>query len=289
MDVKLWSTETEKIFFKEALKNFSSPEKLFYSFNNKYYAYIKKGQKNNRQTLNSRNSLIGQFTENWCRNLLDPIAKELGLFALNSVVCEELGLTKMSDADVAFCLTNSKYQKAEDIKIIFEVKMNIISNYYYNEKNNELECIGDYKSHKGNPSLLRSDSMLKAIGKSINIRVSGLSSTKIPIIILGNSPITKNYINKVDFLKKSGVIQGFISLFPNPTTSDFIKNTHQKGFQTIGTYQSLKNILLQILNEDIRYFSSMISKQTLGNIITIANKESSNTKKAEKFLELIRR
>lgn len=286
--IDLWNVETEKKFFSEALKNFSSPEKLFYSFNDKYYAYIKKGQKNNGQTLNSRNSLIGQFTENWCRSLLNPIAKELGLFAVNSVVCEEIGLTKLSDADVAFCSTNSKYQKAEDIKLIFEVKMSIISNYYYNEKNNKLECIGDYKSHKGNPSLLRSDSMLKAIGKSINIRVSGLSSTKIPIIILGNSPITKNYINKVDFLKKSGVIQGFLSLFPNPTNSDFVIKTPQNGFRTIETYQNLRNILKQILNEDISYFSSMISKPKLGEIITIANKESTDTEKAEKFLELIR-
>ena len=44
--IDLWNVETEKKFFSEALKNFSSPEKLFYSFNDKYYAYIKKGQKN---------------------------------------------------------------------------------------------------------------------------------------------------------------------------------------------------------------------------------------------------
>lgn len=42
---------------------------------------------------------------------------------------------------------------------------------------NNVEYVGDYKQHKGNPALLRSDSMLKAIGKSINIRVSGIAST----------------------------------------------------------------------------------------------------------------
>jgi len=87
--------------------------------------------------------------------------------------------------------------------------MSIVSNYKYLQQSDSLQYLGDYKSHKGNPSILRSDSMLKAIGKSINIRVSGISSTKIPIIILGNSPITESYKNKVDFLKTSGVIQGF--------------------------------------------------------------------------------
>ncbi|MBK8448699.1 MAG: hypothetical protein IPL42_01200 [Saprospiraceae bacterium] len=62
--------------------------------------------------------------------------------------------------------------------------MSIISNYKFTPPEN-IEVVGDYKTHKGNPALLRSDSMLKAIGKAINIRVSGISSTKIPIIVLG--------------------------------------------------------------------------------------------------------
>ena len=44
--------------------------------------------------------------------------------------------------------------------------------------------------------------MLKAIGKSINIRVSGYDASRIPIIILGNTPITESYISKVDHLYK---------------------------------------------------------------------------------------
>jgi hypothetical protein len=38
----------------------------------------------------------------------------------------------------------------------------------------------------------------------------------------------------------------------------------------------------------MNYFSSMISKINLGEIIRIANKESDDTAKAEKFLSLIR-
>lgn len=112
----------------------------------------------------SRNSLIGQFTENWCKNLLVPIADELGLYAINSVVCEEIGLSKRSDADIAFCTTNTNIQKAENIKLIFEVKMSIVSNYKYLQQSDSLQYLGDYKSHKGIPSILRSDSMLKAMG-----------------------------------------------------------------------------------------------------------------------------
>ena len=48
--------------------------------------------------------------------------------------------------------------------------MSVMSNYKFTQPY-KVEFIGDYKQHKGNPALLRSDSMLKAIGKSINIRV----------------------------------------------------------------------------------------------------------------------
>ena len=288
-NIDLWNVETEKKFFIEALKNFASPEQLFYKFDEEYFAYIQKGQQNNGQTLQSRNSLIGQFTEKWCKNLLSPIATKLGLYTINSVVCEEIGLTNRSDADIAFCTTNSKIQSPENIKLIFEVKMSIVSNYKYSQQSDLLEYLGDYKSHKGNPSILRSDSMLKAIGKSINIRVSGIASAKIPIIILGNSPITESYKNKVDFLKTSGVIQGFLSLFPNPTTSEFITNTQENGFQTISSIEQLSNFLTEIINDKMNYFSSMIPKQKLGEIITIANREESEIEKAEKFLSLIRK
>jgi hypothetical protein len=130
--------------------------------------------------------------------------------------------------------------------------------------------------------------MLKAIGKSINIRVSGIASTKIPVVILGNSPITDSYIKKVDFLKTSGVIQGFWSLNPNPTNSDYVKNTPQLGFQTILNEEQLLNNCKELVTNDMNYFSSMISKLKLGEIIRIASQEATDIAKAEKFLNLIR-
>ncbi|MBI5730653.1 MAG: hypothetical protein HY963_05890 [Ignavibacteriales bacterium] len=165
--------------------------------------------------------------------------------------------------------------------------MSVVSNYKFIQPN-KVNFIGDYKQHKGNPALLRSDSMLKAIGKSINIRVSGIASTKIPVIVLGNSPITESYIKKVDFLKTSGVIQGFWSLNPKPTDGDFVKVTPKKGFQTIQTTEAILQLCKELVENDMNYFSSMISKTDLGKIISIASREATDIAKAEKFLTLIR-
>ena len=283
----LWNNDTEIQFFTEALKNFASPEQLFYNLLGGYFAYIPKGSDAEGQTLQSRNSLIGQFTEKWSKTIFEPIASELGLFAVNSVVCDELGLSRQSSADLAFCTTNQTIQRPDNIKLLFEIKMSVVSNYKFT-KPNKVEFIGDYKRHKGNPSLLRSDSMLKAIGKSINIRVSGIASTKIPVVVLGNSPITESYIKKVDFLKTSGVIQGFWSLNPTPTNSDFIKITPKNGFQTISNQDELLTNCRDLVSNDLNYFSSMISKTKLGDIIGIANQEQTDIAKAEKFLTLIR-
>ncbi len=288
MKNELWNTKTEKQFFKQALNSFATPEQLFYKFGNDYLAYVPKGQSAKGQALQSRNSLIGQFTEKWCTNLLQPIAKKIKLHAVTGVICNEIGLSKQSNADLAFCTTNDIEQPAENIKMIFEVKMSITSNYQYFNNTKELNCLGDYNTHKGNPSILRSDSMLKAIGKAINIRVSGISSTKIPIIILGNSPITKSYLKKVDFLQKYGVIQNFLSLNPKISDKDFIKLSEKQAFTTIEKYTQLEILLTELIENEINYFSSMISKPKLGEIITIANKEKTNIKKAERFLELIR-
>ncbi len=281
----LWNNNIEIQFFKEALKSFASPEQLFYNLKDGYFAYIPKNVSGEGQTLQARNSLIGQFTEKWAKDLLEPIARYYGLFAVNSVICEEIGLPKNSSADLAFCTTNSICQKPENIKIIFEIKMSVISNYKY--ENGEILYVGDYKSHKGNPALLRSDSMLKAIGKSINIRVSGIKSTRIPIVILGNSPITDSYFHKVDYLKTAGVVQGFWSLNPHPIDSAHIQQTPKLGFRTIEDINLLRELIGELLRHEMNYFSSMISKRKLGEFIRIASQQNSDEEKAEKFLHLL--
>ncbi len=283
--MKFWNVETETKFFIEVMKNFASPEQVFYKLADGYFAYVPKKKSAEGQTLQSRNSLIGQYTEKWCKDFLQTIAQELELFAVNSVVCPELGLTTQSDADLAFCTTNETQQQAKNIKLLFEIKMSIVNNYKF--ENEKVIFVGDYKTHKGNPSILRSDSMLKAIGKSINIRVSGVESKKIPIVVLGNSPITKNYSKKVDFLKNAGIIQSFISLYPNPTT-EYIENSENKGFQTFDKYENLTNYITKLIKSNMNFFSSMLPTKKLGQIITISSKEKDDISKAEKFLNLIR-
>jgi len=131
--------------------------------------------------------------------------------------------------------------------------------------------------------------MLKAIGKSISIRISSYKAAKIPIVVIGNTPIMNSYHGKVDHLKKCGIIQGFWSVNPRPLDSkETLKITKAFGFRKFEAYDEIEGELGNLLKEDREFFSSMQTKTELGKIIEIANKESSYEKKAEKFLELIR-
>ena len=161
--------------------------------------------------------------------------------------------------------------------------LNIDSKYY-------LECIGDHKTHQGNPGLLRSDSMLKAIGKSIAVRISSVESAKIPMIVLGNTPVAKSYYTKVDNLKDYGIIQGFWSLNPIPldNNGENIKKTKEKGFFRFDSFSEFKNQLLSLLGEDMMFFAGMKSGKELGKLIEIASKEDTYQNKGEKFLNLLR-
>jgi hypothetical protein len=154
-------------------------------------------------------------------DLLQGFANSQNLYAVQAVICNEIGLSAQSPADVALCKSRKWEQPVSNIKAIFEVKMSIVWNWEL--KNNRPICLGDFRTHKGNPGLLRSDTMLKAIGKSINIRVSGYDPSRIPIVVLGNTPITESYISKVDHLYKSGIIQGFWSVNPVPLDDNVIR------------------------------------------------------------------
>ena len=281
----MWSINDEVTFFNDAI-NLASIESLMVNVKGRYYAFQPKNDDARVNTPQSRNSFIGATTERWCKKLFSSIARQNNLYAVNGVVCEEIGLSRQSSADLALCTSPNTIQKPENIKIIFEIKMGIVNNYLYND-NADFEFCGDYTTHKGNPSLLRSDSMLKAIGKSINLRVDSSKARSIPIIILGNSPITTSYVKKVDCLKQSGVIQKFISLYPNPTNKAFIRSTPEKGFETFDSPQMIETYVNQVLNVNMNYFSSMMSNKDLGRIISIANKETNDEQKGQRFIELL--
>lgn len=287
----LWNRDCEKDFFIKSLE-FASLDQLFYKGDSgKYFAYWPKKYKGKKTTLQSRNALIGNYTERWCQKLIKPLVEDKGYYVVQDVVCPDIGLIVQSKGDLAICKGEGSKQRAEDILLIFEVKMSIVWNWEMEtlETLDSLKWIGDFTTHQGTPSIQRSDSMLKAIGKSIKIRVSSHQGSKIPIIILGNAPITKNYYNEVDNLKKCGVIQGFWSLNPEPLTGKLnIKATPQKGFIRMNSVDELKENINGLLESDLEFFSAMKTKNELGKIIEIADRETSLESKAEKFLSLIR-
>jgi hypothetical protein len=286
----LWNQNQEKDFFIKSLE-FATPEQLFYiTKNKKYLAYWPQNYDGKKTTLQSRNSLIGSYTEKWATDLFNETAKMVGGYAVQGVVAEEIGLTNQSPADVAVCKTKDVIQKPENILMIIEVKMSVVWNWEFIPATKNLVCIGDYKTHQGNPGLLRSDTMLKAIGKSINIRVPSFAASKIPIIIVGNTPITKSYYGKVDHLKRNGIIQGFWSINPKPldNNGENIKSTLFKGFYRFDGYEELRQNAINLLKEEREFFSSMQTRKKLGEIIEIANKETTYAAKAQKFLELLR-
>ncbi len=285
---ELWSKEKEKEFFRES-RSFATTEQLFYlGDDGRNYAYWPKSYRGQKSTLQSRNSLIGNFTEKYSVDLLQNFARSNNLYAVQGARCDSIGLSNRSPADVVLSRSRSINQEASDIKAIIEVKMSLVWNWEL--VNNRLICLGDYKSHHGNPGLLRSDSMLKAIGKSINIRVSGFQASKIPIIILGNTPITDSYYSKVDHLKKAGIIQGFWSVNSKPLDSDenSIKKTDHNGFIRMDSISEIESTFSQLLTNKLEFFSSMKSKTDLGRIIELANRENNYQLKAERFLSLIR-
>ena len=291
-DKPLWTKEQEIDFFTKSLE-VASPEQLFYTTKDKkYYAYWPKNYKGAKTTLQSRNAFIGAYTEKWTLEILKDVAKELKAYAVRNMVCEELELSKGSPADVAICKTDSVIQRPENILAIFEVKMSVVWNWELLKNNSKfsLKCLGDFKTHQGNPGLLRSDSMLKAIGKSITVRISSLESAKIPIIVLGNTPVMKSYYSKVDNLKNYGIIQGFWSLNPSPWDNDGenVKSTKKKGFLRFDSYSDFKTQLLALLKEDMMFFAGMKPKKELGKFVEIANKEDTYEKKGEKFLNIMR-
>ncbi len=112
--MKLWDKGTEIEFFRKS-RGFATPKQLFYmTGDGKYLAYWPKGYKGKKTTLQSRNALIGNFTEKWCIDLLLPFANKINAFAVQNVVNEEIRLTRQSPADVVICKTRNTIQRPED-------------------------------------------------------------------------------------------------------------------------------------------------------------------------------
>lgn len=286
--MQLWNKEQEILFFKNS-KNFASPQQLFNQTDDgRFVAYWPKSYRGKKTTLQSRNSLIGKFSEKWVADLLFGLIKDKNLFVIQQAQIPSIGISYNSPADVVISSKNKKILRPEDVKIIFEVKMSIVWNWEYDINTNSLTEIGDYRTHKGKPSFTRSDSILKAIGKCIDIRVSGLMASKIPLVVIGNAPLSNGFCKKADYLKNAGIIQGFWSLNPFPLNhGNTRKITPKKGFIRFDETDELKSGLDALFDEDLNFFSGMENPKNLGKIIELANKETSYNEKGLKFLKLI--
>jgi len=286
---RMWNSNEEVKFFQSMLKLYDASKLFYLTEEGSFYAYWPKNYKGKKTTLQSRNSFIGAYTEKWLADMLKKALKGEKLFVVHNAICEEIGLDKKTPADIVISKRNGIRQKPEDILLIIEVKMSIVWNYEYNPIKGEVIKIGDFTTHTGNPSLLRSDSMLKAIGKSVNIRIYEKSS-HIPIIVIGNTPISKSYYKKVDMLKKSGIIQAFISVNPNPCDACELNVKHTKGygFIRIDNIGEFKDYISRVISMRKEFTSFMIEKEKLGRYIEIAAKEKTFIEKADKLLNLLR-
>ncbi|MBQ9026461.1 MAG: hypothetical protein IJ104_08830, partial [Methanobrevibacter sp.] len=272
--MKLWNKNQEKLFFTQS-RNFASVEQLFNQTDDgRFLAYWPKNYRGKKTTLQSRNSLIGKFSEKWVADIFRNIIGD-DFFAIQQTQIPAIGISYNSPADVVIATKNKKVLRPDDVKIIFEVKMSIVWNWQYDADRNELTEIGDYRTHKGKPSFTRSDSILKAIGKCIDIRVSSLKASKIPLIVIGNAPLSNGFCRKADYLKNAGIIQGFWSLNPFPLNhGNTRKTTPNKGFIRFDDIGELNDNLTSLFNENLNFFSGMESPEELGKIIEIANNEN---------------
>ena len=185
------------------------------------------------------------------------------------VISPSLELKRATAADLA--ILNQDIDgpvPAEAIKCIIEVKMSVIWNWSNEDKS---KPIADFDTHAGRPSIYRTDSILKAIGKAAITR-SCMGSEKIPFIVIGNTPPPPNYRDKVDGTVRSGLIQKWISLTSNPLTVNTNNSSKRNpketsGFLRIDNIAELQEFLNTILTKDWQYFGAMVEAQKVGEII----------------------
>ena len=288
--MRLWSKNQEKLFFDKS-KNFATPEQLFYRTDDgRLVTYWPKGYSGVKSTLQARNSLIGNFTEKWVCDLLNYMLCDEDLYVIQQAQIPSIGITHKSPADIVIATADKKVLMADEVRLIFEVKMSLVWNWQYDDATGIVKEIGDYRTHQGRPSFTRSDSILKAIGKGIDIRVSNVRASKITLIILGNAPLSNGFCKKADYLKTSGIIQGFWSLNPFPLNhGNTRKRSHKNGFVRMDNVDELNMSLNQLFKQDLNFFSGMENPEKLGQLIEIANRENTYENKGLKFLNLLKR
>ncbi|MBR0270659.1 MAG: hypothetical protein IJQ68_01520 [Methanobrevibacter sp.] len=105
--MKLWNKNQEKLFFTQS-RNFASVQQLFNQTDDgNFLAYWPKNYRGKKTTLQSRNSLIGKFSEKWVADILREIIDE-DLHVMQQAQIPAIGISYNSPADVVIATKNKK-------------------------------------------------------------------------------------------------------------------------------------------------------------------------------------
>lgn len=228
-------------------------------------------------TTNQRNTIVGAKTELFALSLLKHVTKalrrelEIDLFAKRKVICPELGFTGHSPADLAILTEDLEGRvPASTIACLFEVKMSFIWNW---KKQDLSKPFADYDGCSGRPSIFRTDSILKAIGKAAITR-GYPGGEKIPFFVVVNTPPpSKEYRESLGKTVDSGLIQRWISLTPNPlivkpqVSPEKRNPKYSPGFLRIDEVSELRSLLAELLDRKLHYVSAMVETEKIGLLI----------------------
>ena len=244
---------------------------------------------------NQRNAIVADATERFALQLFQSVVNNSSalngkFFVKRSVECPQLELRGRTKADLAILDKNLEGPVIlERIKCIFEVKMSIIWNWSERDRGQPL---ADYDSHAGRPSIYRTDSILKAIGKAAITRACK-GSERIPFVVVGNTPPPVAYRDKVDGTVRSGLIQRWISLTSKPLVvkTEWLPNKRNPketfGFLRMDSTNELEEMFVNILTKDWRYMGAMVEPKEIGGIIRGLDLTKTDEQIGEAFLQLM--
>ena len=295
----LWSVDIERSLVEESMlttiycNNCKFSEKAFFRDKSDKCPTCK--AKLSVGTTNQRNAIVGNKTETFALTLLEYVTKglreelALDLFAKRKVICPELGFTRHSEADLAILTEDLDGRVPPNtIACLFEVKMSFIWNW---KKEDLSRPFADYDGCSGRPSIFRTDSILKAIGKAAITR-GYPGGEGIPFFFIVNTPPpSKAYRGSLGKTVDSGLIQKWVSLTPNPLivkphVSPNIRNPKfSPGFLRIDSASELQALLLPLLGKQLNYISAMVDVGKIGNLIKSLDFSGTPEKIGQEFLQ----
>ena len=279
--MRLWSKNHEINFFKFA-KSQTSRRNLFHkTLNEEYIAYPTKDIKTT-SNLHIRDLLFDSFSKNWFYDLLNNLVDDFE-------VIKNPRITSIGKNSPDFVISSkkSKILSPEDVKVIFILKLSIVWNWKYNLSLGSVEEIGDYRTHLAKPSFTSSANIFNSIDNALKIRFTNKKASNIPIIVIGNTPMSCGFCRRADYLKSSGIIQGFWSVNPFPINGATRKTSKKRAFYRFDNSDEFKNSLDKLINHDLKFISTMKSKKDLGKIIDLVNTENTPENIASKFINIL--